>query len=78
MKEEFINALLLGEKYLLLNEDSRKYNKVKVLKIIISILADVHHKYDDAVMYAGDLLSVLELDFTLDVKDRISSGIYTV
>lgn len=76
-KGEFANAILLGEKYLLLNEDSRKYNKVKVLKIIIAILADVHQRFDDAVVYAGDLLSALDCDFTLDVKDQIASGIYT-
>mmetsp|Transcript_11387 Transcript_11387/g.10046 ORF Transcript_11387/g.10046 Transcript_11387/m.10046 type:complete len:142 (-) Transcript_11387:1246-1671(-) len=76
-KHEFGNALLLGEKYLLLNDTSRKYNKVKILKTMIYILADVYHKYDDAIMYAGDLLNVIEEDFTLHIKNKISSEVYT-
>ena len=76
-KREFDNAILLGEKYLLLNDDSRKYHKIKVLKIMIYILADVQRKYDDAVMYAGDLLNSLKTDFSLHVKQKLSSEVYT-
>lgn len=70
LKKDYKSSLLLAEKYLLLNDKDRMYNKHKVLIIAISILADVYQKYDDAVTYTGDLLSIIDNDFTKPKSEK--------
>ncbi len=41
------------------------------------MLADAQGRYDDAVMYAADLLTALDEDFGTGIKERIASGVYT-
>lgn len=76
-RNEFKNCILLGEKYLLLNNSEREFNKANVLKMMICILADVQQRYDDAVIYGADLLSITENESTLIDKNTILGGIYT-
>lgn len=60
---DYKSSMMLIEKYLMLNDVDRMYNKVKVLIIAVKILSNVFHKYDDALTYAGDLLNIIESDF---------------
>lgn len=68
--QDWKSSILLIEKYLLLNDSGRMYNKIKVLIIAIKILANVKHKFDDALTYSGDLLSIIDTDFAKPVNGR--------
>jgi hypothetical protein len=76
-RNEFKNCILLGEKYLMLDNSEREFNKANVLKMMICILADVQQRYDDAIIYGADLLSITENESTLIDKDKITGGIYS-
>ena len=87
-QKDFKSSMLLIEKYLMLNDSDRMYNKVKVLIIAIKILANSLHKYDDALTYSGDLLNIIDDDFVKpkkgkgygtfyrDAQNRIAANIY--
>lgn len=47
----------------MLDSSERKFKKPEVIIYAVKILADVWHKYEDAAIYIGDLLSVIENDF---------------
>lgn len=88
LRRKYKESLLLGEKYLMLNDSDRMYLKHKVLIIMIKILANVYEKYDDAMTYAGDMLGIIEHDFAKlkyekgfayffkDIQDRVAADIY--
>lgn len=69
-KRDYMSSLSLCEKYLLLNDNDRKFNKINVLVIAIKICANVYHRYDDAVTYAGDMLSIIDTDFAKPKQEK--------
>jgi hypothetical protein len=47
----------------MLDSSERKFFKPEVIIFAVKILAEVWHKYEDAAIYMGDLLNVMETDF---------------
>lgn len=76
-KHEYQNSLLLIEKYLQLNDECRKYNKVKVMIIAAKIYGNVLHRYEDALRYVGDLLGTIEADYPAEQNEKGFSYFYS-
>jgi len=76
LMKDFKSSLNLSKKYLMLNNPDRIYNKPKVLIISIKILSDVYQKFDEAIVLVGDLLSIIDTDFSKSQNNKGFESFY--